>query len=39
MGVIVKYLVLAAASFAIILALYEFVVKRVGVLRFLFGIK
>jgi peptidoglycan/LPS O-acetylase OafA/YrhL len=34
-----KYLLLAAVSFIIIMALYEFLVKRIGVLRSLFGMK
>jgi surface polysaccharide O-acyltransferase-like enzyme len=34
-----KYLLLAAASFILIMVLYEFVVKRVNVLRYLFGMK
>ncbi len=35
----VKFLVIDASSFAIIMVLYEFVVRRVNVLRFLFGMK
>ncbi len=35
----VKYLVIAPTSFGIIMALYEFAVRRVNVLRFLFGMK
>jgi glucans biosynthesis protein C len=35
----VKYLVLVVVSFAAIMALYEAVVRRIGVLRFLFGMK
>jgi len=34
-----KYLFLATVSFVIIMLLYEFVVKRFGTLRFLFGMK
>ena len=34
-----KYLILATMSFIIIMVLYEFVVKRVNVLRVLFGMK
>jgi len=34
-----KYLFLAASSFVIIMVLYEFVVKRVNMLRYLFGMK
>ena len=39
MNIFPKYLFLAAVSFIIIMALYEFVVKRIDVLRFLFGMK
>jgi peptidoglycan/LPS O-acetylase OafA/YrhL len=35
----VKWLIIAPLSFAIIVTLYEFLVRRVGVLRFLFGMK
>jgi peptidoglycan/LPS O-acetylase OafA/YrhL len=35
----VKFAIIDAVSFAIIMALYEFVVRRVNVLRFLFGMK
>ncbi len=38
-GVIAKYLILSSVSFALIIALYDFVIKRVKVLRFLFGMK
>ncbi|KAB2944409.1 MAG: acyltransferase family protein [Candidatus Methanoperedens sp.] len=38
-GVIMKYLILSTASFALIIALYDLVIKRVKVLRFLFGMK
>ena len=34
-----KFLVIDASSFVIIMALYEFVVRRVNILRFLFGMK
>lgn len=34
-----KYLFLAATSFIVIMALYEFFVKRVNALRYLFGMK
>jgi glucans biosynthesis protein C len=34
-----KFLVIDALSFAVIMALYEFIVRRVNVLRFLFGMK
>jgi hypothetical protein len=39
LGVFPKYLFLASLSFIIIMVLYEFIVKRIGVLRFLFGMK
>jgi glucan biosynthesis protein C len=35
----VKYVALAAASFVVIMALYEGVIRRIGVFRFLFGMK
>jgi glucans biosynthesis protein C len=35
----VKYIVLVALSFAVIIVLYEGIVARIGVLRFLFGMK
>jgi glucan biosynthesis protein C len=35
----VKFLVIDAISFALIMALYAFVVRRVNVIRFLFGMK
>jgi hypothetical protein len=38
-GVIMKYLILSTVSFALIIALYDLVIKRVKVLRFLFGMK
>ncbi len=34
-----KYVIIAAVSFAIIIALYEFLVRRFNILRFLFGMK
>src|SRR5262249_25953239 len=34
-----KWLIIALTSFAIVMALYEFLVRRVRVLRFLFGMK
>jgi glucan biosynthesis protein C len=37
--VMVKYLVLSTLSFAVIVALYDLLIKRVNVLRFLFGMK
>jgi len=38
-GVMVKYLVLSTLSFAIIVAVYHLLVKRINILRFLFGMK
>jgi peptidoglycan/LPS O-acetylase OafA/YrhL len=38
-AVLPKYLFLAATSFIVIMALYEFAVKRVNILRYLFGMK
>lgn len=39
LAVLPKYLFLAITSFLIIIILYEFLVKRINVLRFLFGMK
>jgi peptidoglycan/LPS O-acetylase OafA/YrhL len=39
LAVFPKYLFLASVSFVIIMALYEVVVKRFGLMRFLFGMK
>jgi len=39
LAVFPKYLFLAAVSFIIIMVLYEFIVKRVNVLRYVFGMK
>jgi hypothetical protein len=36
---LLKYGIIAPSSFAIILSLYEFAVRRVNVLRFLFGMR
>lgn len=38
-GVMVKYLLLSTSSFIVILALYDLMVRRANVLRFLFGMK
>ncbi len=35
----VKYIVLVASSFAVIIALYEGIIRRIAALRFLFGMK
>jgi len=37
--ILVKYLLTAVSSFVVIVALYEYVVRPVGVLRFLFGMR
>ena len=39
LAVFPKYLFLAITSFVIIITLYEFIVKRVNLLRYLFGMK
>ena len=39
LAVFPKFLFLAGTSFIVIMALYEFLVKRINVLRFLFGMK
>jgi hypothetical protein len=36
---LLKWLIIASTSFVTIMALYEFIVRRVNVLRFLFGMK
>jgi len=38
-GIIMKYLILSTVSFALIIVIYDLVIKRVKVLRFLFGMK
>lgn len=38
-GVIMKYFILSTVSFVLIIALYDLLIKRIKVLRFLFGIK
>ncbi|CAG0994390.1 partial Glucans biosynthesis protein C, partial [Methanosarcinales archaeon] len=38
-GVIMKYLILSTLSFTLIIALYDLLIKRVKILRFLFGMK
>lgn len=38
-GVLPKYLVLAATSFVVIMVTYELLVRRIALLRFLFGLK
>ena len=39
MGILPKYLIIVVASFAIIMALYEFLVRRFNVMRFFFGMR
>lgn len=39
LGVLPKYLILAATSFAVIMTTYELLIKRFNPLRFLFGLK
>ena len=39
MGIAPKYFIIVAASFTAIMAIYELLVRRVNVLRFLFGMK
>ena len=36
---LLKWLIIVPVSFAIIMALYEFLVRRYNVMRFLFGMK
>jgi len=36
---LVKFLLIAASSFGIIMSLYEYLIRRVGILRILFGMK
>ena len=38
-GVGIKYLTISATSFAVIMIIYEFLIKRVNILRFLFGMR
>jgi len=38
-GVMVKYIILSALSFTVIIAMYDLLIKRVKILRFLFGMK
>jgi glucan biosynthesis protein C len=39
MNVLVKYFILAGLAFVSVMAIYDLLVKRIGVLRFLFGMK
>jgi hypothetical protein len=38
-AIAVKYVLLAALSFAAIMLLYEFLIKRISIMRFLFGMR
>jgi glucan biosynthesis protein C len=38
-GIVPKYLIIAVVSFALIMALYELLVRRFNVVRFLFGMR
>ena len=37
-GIATKYMIITATSFVVIMAIYEFLVRRVNTLRFLFGL-
>ncbi|AKB85218.1 hypothetical protein MCMEM_1165 [Methanococcoides methylutens MM1] len=39
MGIYPKYMILATTSFIVILLIYEIVIRRINVIRFLFGMK
>jgi len=39
MGIVPKYVILATTSFIAIIAIYEFAIRRINVVRFLFGMK
>lgn len=39
MGIIPKYIILATTSFIAIMMIYEFAIRRINVVRFLFGMK
>ena len=39
MGIVPKYLILAVTSFIVILAIYELAIRRINIIRFLFGMK
>jgi hypothetical protein len=39
LSILVKYLIIATGSFVIIMALYELLIRRFNVLRFLFGMR
>ncbi len=38
-GIIMKYLILSTVSFVLIIGLYDLLIRRVNILRFLFGMK
>jgi len=39
MGIPLKYLIISTSSFAAIMAIYDLLVRRFNVLRFLFGMR
>ena len=39
MGILPKFLILAVTSFIVILAIYELAIRRINIIRFLFGMK
>jgi glucan biosynthesis protein C len=39
MGILPKFVILAVISFIVIMALYELIIRRINVIRFLFGMK
>jgi glucan biosynthesis protein C len=38
-GILPKFVILAVISFLVIMAIYELVVRRINIIRFLFGMK
>jgi len=38
-GIFAKYSVIIITSFIMIMAIYEFIVRRINILRFLFGMR
>jgi len=39
MGIAPKYFIIATSSFIVIMAIYELLVRRINILRFLFGMR
>ena len=39
MGILPKFLIIAVASFALIMALYELLIRRFNIVRFFFGMR